>query len=174
MDEVLPAGMAGAKSQSHQIEIRRRKVRRMLARGAGPSEIAAQLDWSRSTINRDIDAIREEIREDLTKLQEGKVEEFLQHLVANYETINEELWTKYSQTDHENIELGALKTLIQLQSEKVDVLQKMGILERVAEMLEVDVTGTGEFNFNIMQVDLEDHENLEELMGGRSLDDLDL
>lgn len=117
----------------HDIEIRRTKVKRLIAQGAGPTEMARRLDVSRQTIYRDIEAIEDEIEE----MKGGDIDDFLLELKSNFETVNNELWTLAHSTEHENVKLGAFKQIVKANSEMVDVLQKVGVLDKVAEQLEL-------------------------------------
>lgn len=117
----------------HSMQVRRKRVKRLIAQGANPTEMAERLDVSRSTIYRDIDSVKDEISE----LEEGEINEFLMRLKANFETVNSELWQMAYNTEQENIRLGSFKQIVKTNAEMVDVLQKTGILDKAAEELRV-------------------------------------
>lgn len=133
----------------HDMEIRRQKVKRLLAQGASPTEMAERLDCSRSTVYRDIEAIEDEVKE----LKGGDIDEFLRDLKANFETINRELWTMVYQTEHENVKLGALKEARRTQGDMVDVLQKVGVLEKVADEIQLSGSDGDAIEFVVEEYD---------------------
>jgi DNA-binding transcriptional ArsR family regulator len=120
---------------SHKVEIRRRKVKRLLAQGAPPTEIAERLESSRQTVARDLDAIEEEV----AALKQGDIDSLLRDLVVTFETVNTELWRVYHDADADQTKLKALRYLKQTKRSQADVLQQVGILDRATE--EVRVTG---------------------------------
>jgi len=139
----------------HDMEVRRKKVKRLLAQGAGPSEIAERLDCSRSTVYRDLDAIEDEV----AALKSGDIDEFLRDLKASFETVNSELWSLYFQTEQEQIKLGTLKEITSTQSEMIQVLQRVGVLDKVADELKLKGDGDdGAIEFVVEEYDPDAHD----------------
>jgi len=137
---------------THEMEVRRKKVKRLLAQGAGPAEIAKRLDCSRSTVYRDLDAIEEEVE----TLQRGKITEFLRDLLATFETVNTELWGLYHQNEQPSLKLGALAEVTRTNVKMVDVLQQVGALDRAAEELHVTSDGSPAIEFIVEECDSDD------------------
>ena len=129
---------------TQEMERRRKKVKRLLAQGAGPAEIAQRLSCSRSTVYRDLDAIEEEMAD----LERGDISDFLRDLKCNFESVNTELWSLYHQhPENPSLQLGALKQIVKNQSEMIDVLQKVGVLDRAADELHVTNEGDPSIQF---------------------------
>jgi predicted DNA-binding protein (UPF0251 family) len=121
---------------SHEIEVRRRKVKRLLAQGVPPTEIAERLEFSRQTVCRDLDAIEEEV----AALMRGDIDSLLRNLVATFDTVNTELWRVYHDADTDQTKLKALRYLKQTELSQVDVLQRVGVLNQTPD--EIRVTST--------------------------------
>ncbi|MCD6476583.1 MAG: HTH domain-containing protein [Candidatus Aenigmarchaeota archaeon] len=107
-------------------KIRREKVKALLIRGVSIENISKTLDVHRNTINNDIKRIKEEINKEIKK---ESLDAVLFHFVASYDEIGKELWKTYISSKNENVKLGALNSLMKLTKEKIEILQRLGILE---------------------------------------------
>jgi hypothetical protein len=136
-------------------EVRRRRLKRLLAQGATPTEIATRLDCSRSTVYRDFEALQE----DLDDLKAGNIDAFLRSLLATFETVNEELWRLYHQTDRERIKLKVLREIRATHKAEVDLYQRMGVFDQAAEEFHMSGDDGVAVEFIVKQYD-SDHEHV--------------
>jgi len=121
-------------------KIRREKVKALLVRGVSIEDISKALTVHRNTINNDIKRIKEEIN---NEIRQESLEAVLFHFVASYDEIGKELWKTYISSKNENVKLGALNSLMKLTDEKIEILQRLGILESYTspdQNIEVKVT----------------------------------
>jgi len=119
---------------SYNQSARRDKVKKYVARGFPAQKIADKLDVSLRTIQRDIDDLKEEIAE---KLEEEPIEEILFEMDSQLESIKEEYWKMYHQTKQDTVRISALNNLRSILSDRVKILQRLGIIREEPEKLEI-------------------------------------
>jgi DNA-binding transcriptional ArsR family regulator len=118
---------------SREVEARRKKVKRLIAQGAPPSEIAVRLDVSQRTVARDLDALEQEVQ----ALKQGDVDAVLRDLLATFETLNTELWGLYHEAASKQVRYKALTEVRRTKTEMVSMYQTLGVLDRAADELRV-------------------------------------
>lgn len=123
------------------IERRRGRVRRLLAKGADTGEIAARLDVSKRTIQRDVSALEDDLRD----IQQGDADRFLTTLDATYQTLRDECWTIYHQNRDGNdaVALGALKELRRVTDSHAERLAELGVFPDAPDRVEFGVDEGG-------------------------------
>ena len=117
--------------------VRQRKVAKLIAQGKYDEEIATELNVGRATITRDKRAIKKRIK---TFFKQDALEEILTELTLSHEQAQRELWKLYNNTKNENVLLGTQKQLIGLLNRKIDLLQKLGIIDKAPDLLKVETT----------------------------------
>ncbi len=119
---------------SNNRSARRDQVKKLVARGFGEHQIADRLGVCRKTIQRDKKALKEEIAE---KLEEEPIEEILFEMDSQLESIKEEYWKMYHQTDQDSVRVSVLNNLRSILSDRVKILQRLGIIREEPEKLEI-------------------------------------
>ena len=118
-----------------QLRKRRNKVKKMLVRGITQEQMADSLDVSRRTIARDIDAIKNEVKE---KVKEEPIEEVLTDLEATLDVLRKEYWKIYHDNEASHTtKLRALKNINDSVENRIKLLQKLGIVRKEADKLEI-------------------------------------
>ncbi len=127
----------GGRPSRMKTDKRRDRVKSIIARGiTSPTRIAKMVDCSRQTVYNDQEAIKREI-EEKTHVEAG---EFLVDMLLNYEEVQKELWRTIQDCEDQNNsggKVGALRTLTSLQKEKINQLQKLGVLEKQPEEIKM-------------------------------------
>jgi predicted transcriptional regulator len=112
---------------------RQEKVEKLIGRGLSQAEISQTLDVSRATIMRDVRQIKKKI---LAQIEKKDVADFVMQIELNHVASLRELWKLYLQTKNESVKLGCLKQVNQQLAVTLDMLQKLGILDKAAEKIE--------------------------------------
>lgn len=112
--------------KKQQLEERRLKVKSLIVRGYTSFEIAKVLKVSTATMDRDIIAIKNEIKK---KLKTNTVENLIFEVGLQTDEIIKQFWKVYTTTVYDNAKLGALNGITRQIDIKIGMLQKLGILE---------------------------------------------
>lgn len=115
-------------------EMRRERIKRYIATGLTPREMAELEKINVATISRDMKALKEQI---LKEVEKKDITGLLLHLKSTKETSLRELWKLYRETKHPHLKLGCLKQINQLLAEEVEISQRLGVLEKAPEKIEV-------------------------------------
>lgn len=113
---------------SPQVQVRRNKVKKLIARGITPHQIMKTLDISEPTYYKDLKAIRRTI---LTTINKEPIENILVDLFLTKDTINEKLWDLYLSSNNDNIKLGCLNNIDKSLLSKITILQSLGIVREI-------------------------------------------
>ena len=120
--------MAGKKD----IQERRERVRQLIAEGLSSREIAIALKVALRTIQYD----RQEINKEILETLRGKtVENLLSDFLLKYDSIYKEARKTYRNTSNDNAKIGALRIMQQQERDKIILLQSLGFLTRVKEII---------------------------------------
>lgn len=106
------------------------KVIEELLKGNTPAQIARSLELTRVQVSTHIDNWKEMIREDNTIKQRAK--EALVGADEHYNMLIKEAWTTVHQADAQdalNVKAQALKLIADIESKRIDMLNKAGVLE---------------------------------------------
>ncbi|MBS3063704.1 MAG: HTH domain-containing protein [Candidatus Diapherotrites archaeon] len=121
---------APAKGDQLKVELRRELVKQLIPRQFSQSAIATKLDVSRSTIQRDVEAIKARIRDETSN---SRPSDFLAGIIINHEVILRELWKLADSTSHPNIKLGALKQISSQWIAHTELLYKLGFINEAVK-----------------------------------------
>ena len=120
--------MAGKKD----IQERRERVRQLIAEGLSSREIAIAVKVALRTIQYD----RQEINKEILETLRGKtVENLLSDFLLKYDSIYKEARKTYRNTSNDNAKIGALRIMQQQERDKIILLQSLGFLTRVKEII---------------------------------------
>jgi len=108
-------------------------------------DIAKQLKVSYKTICRDKKEIQKEL---IRELKTEPIEKYLFELDANLSSLSEEFWKIYYETTgkgenrrrlHPNTRIGALNSIKDLSLQKINVLQRLGIIREEPIKIKEDI-----------------------------------
>ena len=120
--------MAGKKD----IQERRERVRQLIAEGLSSREIAVALKVALRTIQYD----RQKINKEILEILRGKtVENLLSDFLLKYDSIYKEARKTYRNTSNDNAKIGALRIMQQHERDKILLLQSLGFLAGVKEII---------------------------------------
>jgi len=109
---------------------RRNRLKKLIMRGYHSQEtLAKALECSRSTIERDLIIIHEEIDAELAK---EKVDDILKDFMLQTRGSYEDIQNMYSASNDDFIKLRAQKQLQELREAKIKILQSLGMIKEVA------------------------------------------
>lgn len=111
-----------------QVDLRRQKVKHLLAMGIPTVRIAEQLGVHRHTIERDIETLKEDIVESMHKDARRDV---LLQIEARKSLIEQYYWRLYYQADTLGERLSVLKQIQHLFMDWVGILGKLGVIEEI-------------------------------------------
>ena len=107
---------------------RRARIKELYARGTtSPARLAKMLDVNRKTIYNDLEAIREEKLDE--KMSSGEV---LMPVLLRMEAVNRELWDLLDASEQDSVKLGVLNAIRRNNSDYLDILTSLGIVDRQA------------------------------------------
>jgi transcriptional antiterminator len=108
-----------------KIEERRRQVASLLAQSLTERQIAAQLNVSQSTINRDVDALKEMSQEFVYDLAKSDLAYYYKQSIDGLDEVKKEAWTIYHSTS-ESVQikdrLAALRLIADCNVDKFELL----------------------------------------------------
>jgi hypothetical protein len=111
---------------------RRQKVCQLIAEGLSSREIAVALKVALRTIQYD----RQEINEEILEVLRGKtVENIISDFLLKYDSIYKEARKTYRNTSNDNAKIGALRIMQQQERDKILLLQSLGFLVSVKEII---------------------------------------
>ena len=108
---------------------RRKEVLRLHIRGYSTYEIASKLHSSRSTVQRDLDAIKSDTMDDIAV---DPLKEIFLFCKATNEEVIKEAWRCFEEFEGENNKIGALNTVSRAVRDRVEILQELGIIKKSA------------------------------------------
>lgn len=88
------------------------------------------LDVSRKTIYNDLEAIRKEKLD--AQMSSGEV---LMPVLLRMEAVNRELWNLFDDSEQDSVKLGVLNALRRNNGDYLDILTRLGIVDRQAEKI---------------------------------------
>jgi predicted DNA-binding protein YlxM (UPF0122 family) len=133
-----------AKKKYYKMPAKKRRslVKRYMVRGWSADDLAELFSMSKSSIEKDMKKIREQLWRDVQS-DEG-AQRLLEYIVAELrlrgEEIDRELWQLYFKTRNDAVKLGCLKALEERNYKYVSVMQSLGLLKKAPEKLEVEST----------------------------------
>lgn len=111
-----------------QADLRRQKVKHLLAMGIPTVRIAGQLGVHRHTIERDIEALKKDIMESIHK---DARRDMLLQIEARRSLMEQYYWRLYYQADNLGGRLSVLKQVQHLFMDWVGILDKLGVIEEI-------------------------------------------
>lgn len=131
--------MTEEKKKAYSIAERQRRIIEMLALGLTKVEIAQRLDVHRNTIFNDVRAMEKSILEHTANLDELS-RKMLLELTFNTEFIKQQtLRILAADSTHANTRLGSLKLLKELGTDKIKMLQSLGVIYQSPQRIEGSV-----------------------------------
>jgi len=113
---------------------RQNRLTEYLARGMTEVEMAKLENVSQPTISQNVAAIKERIWDEVA----GKdITPILTLIKTNQEANLKELWDMKRKTVNESVKLGCIKQINNLISETIELYQKLGIVVRAPERIEI-------------------------------------
>ena len=105
-----------------KVEIRRLKVKELIAKGLSSEQIAEQMNVSPITIRRDFQTIRKAFTENLSE----EVNFTIFKIDLGYQEANKAAWKILDESKDEHVKLKSLKTISHILSERANLLLKVG------------------------------------------------
>jgi len=118
-----------------KVVLRREKIKKMIVRGIPNAKIIETLKVAQPTFYNDLKEIREEIN---ASLRTEPIEKILMELILTTDTSLSELWSLYYRTENDNVKLGAQNSIIKVMSEKIKILQSLGIIREAPQKIELN------------------------------------
>jgi len=116
-----------------EIEERRRKIFSLRMAGATMDKIATAVHVDRSTVSRDLRFMQEQV---LVRLQPRSAERMVGDVILKYETILAKAMVEYAGGAQQSIvRVRALEVALQANTLIVKLLQDMGIVKRIPQMI---------------------------------------
>ena len=133
------------------IKKRRRQLCSLRYRGVPLSKIAEKLSdkfgVSESTIEHDW-YTRKEWLEEVFDISLDDGELLMMDIISEEKEIKRECWKMFRDTSNENVKLGSIKQLRGVNSDMLEMLQSLGIVDRVAEKYELTGEDGGPITFS--------------------------
>lgn len=121
-----------------EVEVRRRELCNLKFRGFPLSQVADILSekysCSKQTIKHDW-YIRKDWISSLYDFDFEDTENVLNDIFAEQKEVKRALWNLYTNGDNDNVKLGAIKAINNANKEYYDMLQNVGIIDKVAEKI---------------------------------------
>lgn len=117
-------------------KIRRDKILSLLTQGATVTEMSKVIDCDRNTIYSDIKALKKEIS--LTFSTEEK-REIVFNILGEDNELKRKLWdaARRYKDINPNAEIGALKAVMELRKDRIYLLEKLGLIEKIPDKLDI-------------------------------------
>ena len=120
-----------------ELEDRLRQVKIYLAKGLSIKDISKLTNTPEPTIERDIRRIRDQIKAELKP--SDLVENVIYQIGLQTDVLASSYWTIYYTASSDNAKVGALNGLTKLIGDKIQMLQRIGVLDST---IKVDVKGS--------------------------------
>ena len=128
---------------------RLQRVKSLLASGASLQEIANALGVTKRTVANDVKLIKQNI---LDELKKEPLEKLLFEISIQTDETLRQYWRMYTTAENENVKLGALNGICRLLSEKIYMLERLGVIEHVDK-----VEYTGKVDISVLKKYLDEH-----------------
>ena len=118
----------GIMASGIQVDLRRQKVKHLLAMGIPAIQMAEQLGVHRHTIERDIAAIKKDI---VASMREGLKEDIFLKIETRRGLLEQYYWRLYLEAGTVPVRLSVLKQIQHLLMDWVSIMEKMGVMGEI-------------------------------------------